>query len=69
MAEGNTVEGVVKNLTDYGAFVELDPGIEGLVHITEISCTKKNIHPGKIVSTSEQVEVMILDIEESKRRI
>jgi small subunit ribosomal protein S1 len=66
---GSKAKGRITNITDYGAFVELDAGIEGLVHITEISWTKKNIHPGKIVSTSEQVEVMILDIEESKRRI
>ena len=66
---GSKTTGRITNITDYGAFVELDAGIEGLVHITEISWTKKNIHPGKIVSTSEQVEVMILDIEESKRRI
>ena len=66
---GSKTSGRVTNITDYGAFVELDAGIEGLVHITEISWTKKNIHPGKIVSTSEQVEVMVLDIEESKRRI
>ena len=66
---GSKTKGRITNITDYGAFVELDEGIEGLVHITEISWTKKNIHPGKIVSTSEQVEVMILDIEESKRRI
>jgi len=66
---GSKTKGRITNITDYGAFVELDPGIEGLVHITEISWTKKNIHPGKIVSTSEQVEVMILDIEEAKRRI
>ena len=66
---GSKTEGRITNITDYGAFVELDPGIEGLVHITEISWTKKNTHPGKIVSTSEQVEVMILDIDQSKRRI
>ena len=66
---GSKAKGRITNITDYGAFVELDAGIEGLVHITEISWTKKNVHPGKIVSTSEQVEVMILDIEESKRRI
>jgi small subunit ribosomal protein S1 len=66
---GSKTKGRITNITDYGAFVELDEGIEGLVHVTEISWTKKNIHPGKIVSTSEQVEVMILDIEESKRRI
>ena len=66
---GSKTTGRITNITDYGAFVELDAGIEGLVHITEISWTKKNIHPGKIVSTSEQVEVMVLDIEEPKRRI
>ena len=66
---GSKSKGRITNITDYGAFVELDPGIEGLVHITEISWTKKNVHPGKIVSTSEQVEVMILDIDKSKRRI
>ena len=66
---GSKTTGRITNITDYGAFVELDAGIEGLVHITEISWTKKNIHPGKIVSTSEQVDVMVLDIEESKRRI
>ena len=66
---GSKTTGRITNITDYGAFVELGAGIEGLVHVTEISWTKKNIHPGKIVSTSEQVEVMVLDIEESKRRI
>ena len=66
---GSKTTGRITNITDYGAFVELDAGIEGLVHVTEISWTKKNIHPGKIVSTSEQVEVMVLDIEEQKRRI
>ena len=66
---GSKTTGRITNITDYGAFVELDAGIEGLVHVTEISWTKKNIHPGKIVSTSEQVNVMVLDIEESKRRI
>ena len=66
---GSKTKGRITNITDYGAFVELDEGIEGLVHVTEISWTKKNVHPGKIVSTSEQVEVMILDIEEAKRRI
>ena len=66
---GSKTTGRITNITDYGAFVELGAGIEGLVHVTEISWTKKNIHPGKIVSTSEQVEVMVLDIEEPKRRI
>ena len=61
--------GRVTNITDYGAFVELEPGVEGLVHISEMSWTKKNVHPGKIVSTSEQVEVMVLDVDPVKRRI
>ena len=61
--------GRVTNITDYGAFVELEPGIEGLVHVSEMSWTKKNIHPGKIVSTSQEVEVMVLDVDQSKRRI
>jgi len=66
---GTKFEGRVTNITDYGAFVELEPGIEGLVHVSEMSWTKKNIHPGKIVSTSQQVEVMVLDVDEEKRRI
>ena len=57
------------NITDYGAFVELEPGVEGLVHVSEMSWTKKNVHPGKIVSTSQEVEVMVLDVDMSKRRI
>lgn len=61
--------GRVTNITDYGAFVELEPGVEGLVHVSEMSWTKKNVHPGKIVSTSEQVDVVILDVDEPKRRI
>ncbi len=61
--------GRVTNITDYGAFVELEPGIEGLVHVSEMSWTKKNIHPGKIVSTSQEVEVMVLDVDPVKRRI
>ena len=61
--------GRVTNITDYGAFVELEPGIEGLVHVSEMSWTKKNIHPGKIVSTSQEVEVMVLDVDPNKRRI
>ena len=60
---------MVTNITDYGAFIELDSGIEGLVHISEMSWTKKNIHPGKILSTSQEVEVMVLDISPEKRRI
>jgi len=61
--------GRVTNITDYGAFVELEPGVEGLVHVSEMSWTKKNVHPGKIVSTSQEVEVMILDVDPDKRRI
>jgi len=61
--------GRVTNITDYGAFVELEPGIEGLVHVSEMSWTKKNVHPGKIVSTSQEVEVMVLDIDTTKRRV
>ena len=61
--------GRVTNITDYGAFVELEPGIEGLVHVSEMSWTKKNVHPGKIVSTSQEVEVVILEVDEEKRRI
>jgi small subunit ribosomal protein S1 len=67
------IEGVftgrVTNITEYGAFVELEPGIEGLVHVSEMSWTKKNVHPGKIVSTSQEVEVKILEVDEEKRRI
>ena len=61
--------GRITNITDYGAFVELEPGIEGLVHVSEMSWTKKNVHPGKIVSTSQEVEVIILEVDLSKRRI
>ena len=63
------VKGTVTNITDYGAFVELEDGIEGLVHVSEMSWTKKNIHPGKIVSTSQEVEVMVLEVDPVKRRI
>ncbi|MGM0559604.1 MAG: 30S ribosomal protein S1 [Pseudomonadota bacterium] len=66
---GAKFEGRVTNITDYGAFVELEAGIEGLVHVSEMSWTKKNVHPGKIVSTSQQVEVVVLDVDEEKRRI
>lgn len=66
---GAKFTGRVTNITDYGAFVELEPGIEGLVHVSEMSWTKKNVHPGKIVSTSQEVEVMVLDVDPSKRRI
>ncbi|WP_281248112.1 30S ribosomal protein S1 [Poseidonocella sedimentorum] len=61
--------GRVTNITDYGAFVELEAGVEGLVHVSEMSWTKKNVHPGKIVSTSQEVEVMVLEIDEAKRRV
>jgi small subunit ribosomal protein S1 len=61
--------GRVTNITDYGAFVELESGVEGLVHVSEMSWTKKNIHPGKIVSTSQEVEVMVLEIDQEKRRV
>jgi len=61
--------GRVTNITDYGAFVELEPGVEGLVHVSEMSWTKKNVHPGKIVSTSQEVEVMVLEIDTTKRRV
>ncbi|MGD1933064.1 MAG: 30S ribosomal protein S1 [Candidatus Phaeomarinobacter sp.] len=63
------IKGRVTNITDYGAFVELEPGVEGLVHVSEMSWTKKNVHPGKIVSTSQEVEVMVLEVDPVKRRI
>ena len=66
---GTRFRGRVTNITDYGAFVELEAGVEGLVHVSEMSWTKKNIHPGKIVSTSQEVEVMVLDVDQEKRRI
>ncbi|MBN2752252.1 MAG: 30S ribosomal protein S1, partial [Rhodospirillaceae bacterium] len=66
---GTKFTGRVTNITDYGAFVELEAGVEGLVHVSEMSWTKKNIHPGKIVSTSQEVEVMVLDVDPNKRRI
>ncbi|HUZ64740.1 MAG TPA: 30S ribosomal protein S1 [Acetobacteraceae bacterium] len=66
---GVKFSGRVTNITDYGAFVELEPGVEGLVHVSEMSWTKKNVHPGKIVATSQEVEVMVLDVDASKRRI
>ncbi len=61
--------GRVTNITDYGAFVELQPGVEGLVHVSEMSWTKKNLHPGRIVSTSQEVQVMVLDVDPNKRRV
>ena len=66
---GSVHKGRVTNITDYGAFVELQPGVEGLVHVSEMSWTKKNVHPGKIVSTSQEVEVMVLEIDSGKRRV
>jgi small subunit ribosomal protein S1 len=66
---GGTFQGRVTNITEYGAFVELEPGIEGLVHVSEMSWTKKNVHPGKIVSTSQEVDVKVLEVDEEKRRI
>ncbi|MCB2082474.1 MAG: 30S ribosomal protein S1 [Sphingomonadaceae bacterium] len=66
---GAKLSGTVTNITEYGAFVELEPGIEGLVHVSEMSWTKKNVHPGKIVSTSQEVEVMVLEVDSDKRRI
>ncbi len=66
---GIKVTGTVTNITEYGAFVELEPGIEGLVHVSEMSWTKKNVHPGKIVSTSQEVEVVVLEVDSEKRRI
>ncbi|MEH3105973.1 MAG: 30S ribosomal protein S1 [Sphingomonas fennica] len=66
---GGKFRGRVTNITEYGAFVELEPGIEGLVHVSEMSWTKKNVHPGKIVSTSQEVDVVILEVDAEKRRI
>ncbi len=66
---GDKLTGRVTNIADYGAFVELGEGVEGLVHVSEMSWTKKNVHPGKIVSTSQEVEVMVLEIDQEKRRI
>jgi small subunit ribosomal protein S1 len=66
---GARFQGQVTNITDYGAFVELEPGIEGLIHVSEMSWTKKNVHPGKIVATSQEVEVQVLEVDPVKRRI
>ncbi|WP_071798171.1 30S ribosomal protein S1 [Natronohydrobacter thiooxidans] len=68
-ALGSVHKGRVTNITDYGAFVELEAGVEGLVHVSEMSWTKKNVHPGKIVSTSQEVDVMVLEIDGAKRRV
>jgi len=66
---GAKFTGTVSNITDYGAFVELEAGVEGLVHVSEMSWVKKNVHPGKIVATSQEVEVMVLEVDPNKRRI
>jgi small subunit ribosomal protein S1 len=66
---GKKITGTVTNITDYGAFVELEPGIEGLIHVSEMSWTKKNVHPGKILSTTQQVDVVVLEVDPVKRRI
>jgi len=66
---GARFKGTVTNIADYGAFVELEPGVEGLIHVSEMSWTKKNVHPGKIVSTSQAVDVQILEVDPNKRRI
>ncbi|MET0598182.1 MAG: 30S ribosomal protein S1 [Mesorhizobium sp.] len=66
---GKKIRGTVTNITDYGAFVELEPGIEGLIHVSEMSWTKKNVHPGKILSTSQEVDVVVLEVDPTKRRI
>ncbi|MFN4273704.1 MAG: 30S ribosomal protein S1 [Aliihoeflea sp.] len=66
---GKKISGTVTNITDYGAFVELEPGIEGLIHVSEMSWTKKNVHPGKILSTTQEVEVVVLEVDPVKRRI
>lgn len=66
---GMKLSGTVTNITEYGAFVEIEDGIEGLVHVSEMSWTKKNVHPGKIVSTSQEVDVLVLEVDSEKRRI
>lgn len=66
---GQRVKGRVTNIAEYGAFVELDPGIEGLIHVSEMSWTKKNVHPGKVISTSQEVETIVLEVDIPKRRI
>ena len=66
---GKKIRGTVTNITDYGAFVELEPGVEGLIHVSEMSWTKKNVHPGKILSTTQEVDVVVLEVDPAKRRI
>src|SRR5690606_7860911 len=68
-AVGTKLTGSFTNMTEHAAFVELEPGIEGLVHVAEMSWTKKNVHPGKIVSTSQEVDVIVLEVDTEKRRI
>jgi small subunit ribosomal protein S1 len=67
--QGTRMFGKVTNLTDYGAFVEIEQGIEGLVHVSEMDWTNKNVHPSKVVSLGDEVEVMVLEIDEQRRRI
>jgi small subunit ribosomal protein S1 len=67
--EGHKLSGRVTNLTDYGCFVEIEEGVEGLVHVSEIDWTNKNIHPSKVVNVGDEVEVMVLEIDEERRRI
>ena len=67
--QGTRLFGKVTNLTDYGAFIEIEQGIEGLVHVSEMDWTNKNVHPAKVVSLGDEVEVMILEIDEERRRI
>nr|MBA3485572.1 30S ribosomal protein S1 [Lysobacter sp.] len=69
LVEGAILKGVVKNLTDYGAFVEIEPGVEGLVHVSEMDWTNKNVNPSKIVQVGDEVQVMVLDVDEERRRI
>src|SRR5258705_411470 len=69
LQEGATVKGIVKNITDYGAFVEIEQGIEGLVHVSEMDWTNKNVHPSRVVQLGDEVEVMVLEIDEDRRRI
>ena len=69
MQEGQDVKGIVKNLTDYGCFAEIEEGVEGLVHVSEMDWTNKNIHPSKVVSVGDETEVMVLDIDQERRRI
>ena len=67
--EGTRVPAVVTNLTDYGCFAEIEEGVEGLVHVSEMDWTNKNVHPSKVVAVGDQVDVMVLDINEERRRI